>query len=250
VYYFTVLHRAVQYFKENWGAPFILAFLFCLIGSATGLSLGASGLANGFAICGFYFLVVGVALQIASYLKYGEAAEQLETRPNVRPTTSVRLNRRQKMLAAIAIAIVIVGVVSAYYIYNLPRVTVTPVLVTTVNTTVTGGVTATVASTSTLDITHTINPHQNFTPLTAAAGPAEYVSEPGGAVIIAFTISVQGGALPYNFVVNWGDGNVQNNTVGVFHRTFLNQTIPAFADVTVVSSDGQTASLIVEVPNP
>ena len=60
----------VSYFRENWGAPFIIGFMALLLVSATGLSLSQKGLANDIAIYAFYLLVVGVILQIVSYAKH------------------------------------------------------------------------------------------------------------------------------------------------------------------------------------
>lgn len=57
------------YLKENWGAPFVIAFILLLIASAVELSIGLSGTANNIAIYAFYFLVAGVVLQTASYVK-------------------------------------------------------------------------------------------------------------------------------------------------------------------------------------
>lgn len=70
----------MRYVGENWGAPFVITFVVLLISSAVLLSLGSSGSANSIAVYAFYALVLGVVLQIASYLKYGEAGakESLE----------------------------------------------------------------------------------------------------------------------------------------------------------------------------
>jgi hypothetical protein len=223
--YSALLRRAAQYVKENWGAPFIIACMICLIGSAAELGVGYSGPANEFATYGFYFLAVGVALQIGAYLKYGEAVRMTEVAPSRKPT---RFSSRQKVLAVAATAIVLGGVVSAYY--NLPAVVFTRVVTTTVTVWSTPSVTSTIT-------------------LTAEAGPVDLAREPGGEVVVSIFVSSQGGELPYGFVARWGDGAVQNSTAGVFCRTFLNQTIPGFAEVTVTSADGQTASLWIEIPN-
>lgn len=66
-----------SYLKENWGAPFVLAFIALLIASAVLLSGGNSDSANGIAVYAFYALVIGVVLQIASYVKYGGKEETL-----------------------------------------------------------------------------------------------------------------------------------------------------------------------------
>ena len=62
----------MRYVGENWGAPFVITFIALLISSAVLLSLGNSGGANSVAVYSFYALVVGVVLQIVSYVKYGE----------------------------------------------------------------------------------------------------------------------------------------------------------------------------------
>lgn len=61
----------MRYFRENWGAPFVLAFILLLATAALILSAGNSGSANDVAVYAFCALVLGVALQIASYVKYG-----------------------------------------------------------------------------------------------------------------------------------------------------------------------------------
>jgi len=61
-----------QYFGENWGSPFILAFMVLLAVAAVSLSLGLASLANDDAIWSYCFLVVGVVLQLFCFVKYGE----------------------------------------------------------------------------------------------------------------------------------------------------------------------------------
>ena len=60
------------YIKENWGAPFILAFIALLIVAAGSLAIGSSSLANNVAVYSYYSLVVGVVLQLVCFLKYGK----------------------------------------------------------------------------------------------------------------------------------------------------------------------------------
>jgi hypothetical protein len=60
------------YVKENWGAPFILAFIALLIVAAGSLAIGSSSLANNVAVYSYYSLVVGVVLQLVCFLKYGK----------------------------------------------------------------------------------------------------------------------------------------------------------------------------------
>lgn len=61
---------ALKYFKENWGAPFIIVFMVLLLFCAGLLASGFSSLANSVAVYAYYFLVTGVVLQLISYLKY------------------------------------------------------------------------------------------------------------------------------------------------------------------------------------
>jgi hypothetical protein len=65
------LKGLVKYLLENWGAPFILTFMFLLVAAAAYLALGLETVANDLAVYAYYFLVSGVFLQLACYLKYG-----------------------------------------------------------------------------------------------------------------------------------------------------------------------------------
>jgi len=67
------IHAKIKgYFRENWGAPFILGFMLLLIVAAASLSIGLGVLANEVAIYAYYALVAGVVLQLVCFLKYGE----------------------------------------------------------------------------------------------------------------------------------------------------------------------------------
>jgi len=70
VKYFGVL-RIKNYFRVNWGAPFIIVFMALLLAAAGFLSLGFEALANDVAVYAYYFLVLGVVLQLICYFKYG-----------------------------------------------------------------------------------------------------------------------------------------------------------------------------------
>ena len=61
-----------SYFGENWGAPFIIGFMFLLIAAAVSLSVGLEFLANDVAVYAYFALVAGVVLQLVCFLKYGE----------------------------------------------------------------------------------------------------------------------------------------------------------------------------------
>jgi hypothetical protein len=58
------------YVKENWGAPFVVAFMALLVVAAGSLVLGFGVFADGVAVYGYYVLVVGVVLQLACLWKY------------------------------------------------------------------------------------------------------------------------------------------------------------------------------------
>jgi hypothetical protein len=238
------MQRAGRYLNGNWGAPFIAAFIFLLLGSAAELCLGSLSSANELATYGFYSLIAGVVLQMGAYLKHGEVPIQTEVQ---QPSKPFKLSGKQKVLAIAAVAILVGASGIGYYFYNLPKVIVTPVVVTSTAMTISNGSTISITRTSTTSITNTVNPHQNYTRLTAEVGRVDSTKLSGGSVLIDFSVSAQGGAAPYNFVINWGDGKVENNTLGAFHRIFQGQTIPASAQVTVISADGQTVSLKVKI---
>lgn len=64
------LGRIKSYLKENWGAPFVLAFMALLTVAAWLLASGNEALANDVAVYAYYSLVIGVLLQLAAYVKY------------------------------------------------------------------------------------------------------------------------------------------------------------------------------------
>jgi hypothetical protein len=68
----AILTRTKGYFRENWGAPFILGFMLLLVVAAASLAIGLGFLANEVAIYAYYALVEGVVLQLVCFLKYGE----------------------------------------------------------------------------------------------------------------------------------------------------------------------------------
>ena len=67
-----ILAKMKAYFRENWGAPFVLGFMVLLIVAASSLAIGLGFLANEVAIYAYYALVAGVVLQLVCLLKYGE----------------------------------------------------------------------------------------------------------------------------------------------------------------------------------
>jgi hypothetical protein len=61
--------------RNNWGAPFIVAFIILLIvtaGCNSARSHGLGLIAIDLAVYAYYALMVGVLLQIVSYLRYRE----------------------------------------------------------------------------------------------------------------------------------------------------------------------------------
>ena len=67
--------RFGSYLRENWGSPFIVAFMVLLMAAAGWLAAGLEALANEVAVYAYYSLVVGVALQLVCYLKHGGDGE-------------------------------------------------------------------------------------------------------------------------------------------------------------------------------
>ncbi len=64
--------RLKRYIRENWGAPFVVAFIL-LIAICAGLMIcGRQPLADDIAAYAYYALVVGVALQFVFFLKKSE----------------------------------------------------------------------------------------------------------------------------------------------------------------------------------
>jgi len=65
----TIKSRIREYFRENPGAIFILAFQILLMITAITLIDGNQSLANEIAVYGYYLLVVGIILQIITFLR-------------------------------------------------------------------------------------------------------------------------------------------------------------------------------------
>jgi hypothetical protein len=64
--------RVKAYVRENWGVPFVAAFMFLLAFAAASLMMGLEFFANGVAVFAYFALVVGVVLQLVWFLKHGE----------------------------------------------------------------------------------------------------------------------------------------------------------------------------------
>jgi len=65
-----------RYFRENPGVPFIIMFQVLLLVSAGLLVQGGSGLANEVAVYAYYLLVVGVVLQLISFIRHGKDSKR------------------------------------------------------------------------------------------------------------------------------------------------------------------------------
>ena len=66
-----VLPRIKSYFRENPGAIFVVCFQALLLVCAGLLILGNSALANGVAVWAYFSLVIGVLLQLISFVRQG-----------------------------------------------------------------------------------------------------------------------------------------------------------------------------------
>ncbi|MDG7008016.1 MAG: hypothetical protein JRN06_07205 [Nitrososphaerota archaeon] len=205
--------RALRYLKENWGAPFVVAFMVLLVASAAELSEGLSDAANSTAVYAFYSLVIGVALQIASYVKYGEVEREEPIRLEPQEQVVFQWSRRRKMAAAALIVVVMVA--GTAFIYPGSHLTVF---------------------------------HQSYPKLSTTVSFANELHEPDGSTVVAFGVNVLGGESPYNFKASWPDNVIQTSTTGIFSRAFLsNQTVLVTANVSVTSADGQRSQIQVSV---
>jgi len=241
------------YLRENWGAPFIIAFMLLLIVSATELSIGQTESANGVAVYAFYALVAGVALQIASYVKYGESEPSPGvTKPEPSAPPPFKWPGRRTMAAAGIVAALIAGgaLVAFFYPALVPQVSTQTNLETTVITSTAGPSTFVTTSTSTIAVTYT-RQCAGCQPLTIQHTTATSLNEPGGVILEGFILVVTGGSQPYSYNVRWGDGFIQTGTDSVYTRTIqANGTLVTSATVTVTSSDHQQATLTLKIPPP
>ena len=102
----------------------MVAFIVLLVASATELSSGATDSANVIAVYGYYALVVGVALQIASYAKRGEAgasSPQNEAPQTTPAPQSKWLPRNTKLAAVAAVTLMLLaGVVVGFPMLSHP----------------------------------------------------------------------------------------------------------------------------------
>ena len=217
--------EVARYLRTNWGAPFILAFIVLLVASAGLLSAGRSSTANNVAVYAFYALVLGVVLQVASYVKFGESESEESASyvpPSWAPPRSWRPGRRT--LTVVIVAIVIVASFASV-IYYKPSI-----------------ISQTTSST-------TITTHKTIGKLSIGVDFIVPTLGPSNSAQFTIGINETGGVAPYNFTGYWSDEVNQTNNVGVFIRSFSsNESIPTSLKVVVHSSDGQTATISVQLP--
>lgn len=218
-----------SYLRTNWGAPFIIIFMILLIISAFELSYGLSDTANETAVYAFYFLVAGVALQIASYVKFGEGkteekhVEKVEVQKEEPEKTAkpeekvftIKLSKRQ-LFALIITVLIIVSLFGVLYYYG--------------------------------NKVQQILPHQTYEKLTGIVSFSSLIKEPDGTAVASVGISVRGGELPYSFIAVWSDNFVQNSSMPVFTRNFNSTSnIPSTVTINVRSADGQSIFLVAKI---
>lgn len=61
--------KVKEYFKSNYGAPFIIAFMLLLIIAAVNLAIDNKDMADQLAVYAYYMLVIGVVGQIIAYIR-------------------------------------------------------------------------------------------------------------------------------------------------------------------------------------
>lgn len=66
------LTRVKEYFRGNLGVPFIIVFQMLLLVCADLLIQGKSVLADEVAVFAYYLLLIGVVLQLVSFLRHGK----------------------------------------------------------------------------------------------------------------------------------------------------------------------------------
>ncbi len=64
--------RIVRYLRKNLGSPFIIVFQMLLLYCAFLLVRGNSNLANDVVVYAYYSLMIGVVLQLVSFLRPGD----------------------------------------------------------------------------------------------------------------------------------------------------------------------------------
>ncbi len=61
--------RVKKYFKSNYGAPFVIAFMVLLITAAIYLAMDNKDIADQLAVYAYYMLVIGVIGQIVAFVR-------------------------------------------------------------------------------------------------------------------------------------------------------------------------------------
>ena len=198
----------------------MVAFIVLLMTSAIFLSVGESNTANSVAVYAFYALVLGVILQIASYVRYGEGERQQSGRSlpaTVSPPKRWRVGKRTLVL--VLVVMVIIATTSGV-LYLKPQ---------SRSTTTTGT-------------------QSKSGPFSIGVGFIKEIPEPNDAFQILVGVNQTGGIQPFDFTAHWSDGVNQSNAIGVFTRSFQsNQTIPSTIRITANTSDGQSASTMVTI---
>ena len=67
---FSTKASMLRYFRENFGAPYIIGFQALLLVYVGLLTQGSSASVNGVAVYAYYMLAVGVVLQLVSFLRH------------------------------------------------------------------------------------------------------------------------------------------------------------------------------------
>jgi hypothetical protein len=72
----VIFAKVKTYIKQNWGAPFVIVFMFLLIIAALFLAMWYTLTAEVIGALAYFSLVVGVILQFARFLKYDRGQEK------------------------------------------------------------------------------------------------------------------------------------------------------------------------------
>jgi hypothetical protein len=214
--------KASRLLRENPGASFIVAFL--ILYSASNVASVANILDGANAMSGYEFsvLVIGIVLQVASYVKRrrvieGEAGSALYGEIRTRTPRWPAIPK----LAAVALGAVVILAAGAATLYPRPSATI-PLA----------------------NLTQPAGPPK----LTLTVTRVEIIHETNNFTLVDILLSTIGGTLPYNFTARWGDNFVQTSTLPTFPRTFPPaQSIPKVVDVTVKSPDGESARVNVNI---
>lgn len=70
-----VVTRLKSYFGQNWGAPFVIAFIVLILLIAADLSFSLFSFAEELAVMAFIVLTIGVFLQVVCFVKYRNGSD-------------------------------------------------------------------------------------------------------------------------------------------------------------------------------